>query len=116
MFTSPPWYVLPLPLPMTAVFLWLLKNQRVSRAGSSSAVSSSSSCIVTSDIGASFGASPPGPDRPGDYLPGTLWRRVTDLVYAICQTHCTVTTVQYPLRVSQCRRLTINLGESRQTC
>src|SRR5580704_19108814 len=41
--------------------------QRVSRGGSSSAVSSSSSCIVTSvDMVPPWGRSPPGPGSPGD--------------------------------------------------
>ena len=105
------WYVLPSPLPMiggVAAAAGVAGTHRVSRAGSSSAVSSSSSCIVTSWTWCLLGAIAPRARQPGGFTcPAPLWRRATDLVYAICRTYCTVTTVHYPFLGS------VNAGESR---
>src|ERR1700722_4362425 len=46
--------------------------------------------------------------------PAPLWHRATNLVYAICRTYCTSTSVHYPFQISQCRRATTNLGKSRR--
>src|ERR1700733_2307081 len=88
---------------------------RVSRAGSSSAVSSSRSCIVTVDMVSPSRMICPGPGSPGCTCsripaawglrdcPVSVWRRTTNVVYAMYQTKCTVTTVQHVAGISQCR-------------
>ena len=60
------------------------------------------------------GRSPPDQAARGFTCPAPCSAGSLNPVYAICQTSCTVTTVQYPFRDSQCGRVPTNLGESRQ--
>src|SRR5215469_3464783 len=113
MLSRPTWLVLPWP---TATWLKLLlaccgwHDHRVSRLGSSSACSSSRSCIVTAgrvDMNPPSGVICLRPGRSG--LPASAgarvsetrsappWRRAPNLAYADKHTYCSVTTVQYPV-------------------
>ena len=116
-FTSPDWAVLPYP---TWVKLELRPPERWQQHQGfpgREQLGGLELQLLHRDVsghGASLGRSPPDQAARGFTCPAPLWRRVTDLVYAICQTYCTVTTVHYPFRDSQCRRVPTNLGESRQ--